>query len=98
MLLRTQKPIFHVLSIPSIPSPFLSLSLEVFLEDMAKDKDPVEGIPQKRILEERPIALSEPSPREKLPKDLQKIVDKDDGWLDQIYDGQYDSLGLRAAI
>ena len=65
---------------------------------MAKDKDPVEEIPRKRILEERPASLSEPLPREKLPKDLQKIVDKDDDWWDQIYDGQYDSPGLRAAI
>ena len=86
---------FHV---PSISSPFLSLSLELFPEEMAKGKDPVEEIPRKRILEERPAALSEPLPREKLPKDLQKIVDKDDDWWEQIYDGQYDSLGLRAAI
>lgn len=85
---------FHTFHTFSVSEPFT----RSILEDMAKDKDPVEGIPQKRILEERPIALSEPSPREKLPKDLQKIVDKDDGWLDQIYDGQYDSLGLRAAI
>jgi len=28
-----------------------------------------------------------PSPREKLPKDLQKIVDDDETLLDQIYDG-----------
>jgi hypothetical protein len=65
---------------------------------MAKDKDAVEEIPRKRILEERPVALSEPSPREKLPKDLQKIVDKDDEWWDQLYDGQYDSLGRGGAI
>jgi hypothetical protein len=95
MLCAAWKPILHI---PSISSPFLSLSPEVFSEKMAKDKNPVEEIPQKRILEERPTALSEPLPREKLPKDLQKIVDKDDDWWDQIYDGQYDSLGLRAAI
>ena len=65
---------------------------------MAKGKDPVEEIPRKRILEERPVALSEPLPREKLPEDLQKIVDKDDNLWDQVYDGQYDSLDLRAAI
>ena len=65
---------------------------------MAKDEDPVEEIPRKRILEERPASLSEPSPHEKLPKDLQKIVDKEDEWWDLVYDGQYDSLGLRAAI
>ena len=65
---------------------------------MAKDKNLVEETPPKRILEERPTAHSEPLPREKLPKDLQKIVDKDDDWWDQIYDGQYDSLGFCAAI
>jgi hypothetical protein len=65
---------------------------------MAKDKNLVEEIPQKRVLEERPTALSEPLPREKLPKDLQKIVDKDDDWWGQVYDGQYDSPGLCAAI
>jgi len=65
---------------------------------MAKDKDPVEGVPRKRILQERPTAHSEPLLREKLPKDLQKIVDKDDDWWDQIYDGQYDSPGLPAVI
>jgi hypothetical protein len=76
----------------------LSLSPEVFLQEMAKDKNLVEEIPRKRVLEERPTALSEPLPREKLPKDLQKIVDKDDDWWGQVYDGQYDSLGLCAAI
>jgi hypothetical protein len=67
-------------------------------EEMAKGKDPVEEIPRKRILEERPASLSEPLPREKLPKDLQKIVDKEDEWWDLVYDGQYDSLGFHAAI
>jgi hypothetical protein len=55
---------------------------------MAKDKNLVEEIPRKRVLEEQPTALSEPLPREKLPKDLQKIVDKDDDWWGQVYDGQ----------
>jgi fission process protein 1 len=65
---------------------------------MAKDKDSIEEIARKRRREERPASLSKPLPREKLPKDLQKIVDKEDEWWDQIYDGQYDSLGLYAAI
>ena len=57
---------------------------------MAKDKDPVEEIPRKRILEERPASLSEPIPRETLNKDLQKILDKEDDLWDSIYEGQYD--------
>jgi hypothetical protein len=81
-------------SIFSVSEPFTG----IIPEEMAKDKDPVEEIPRKRILEERPASLSEPLPREKLPKDLQKIVDKEDEWWDVIYDGQYDSLGLHAAI
>lgn len=28
-------------------------------------------------------------PREKLPKDLQKIVDRQDDWMDDLYEGQY---------
>jgi hypothetical protein len=66
--------------------------------NMAKDKDPVEEIPRRRILEERPASLSEPLPREKLPKDLQKIIDKEDDLWDTIYDGQYDFLTLLAAL
>ena len=27
-------------------------------------------------------------PREKLPKDLQKIVDRQDDWMDDLYEGQ----------
>jgi hypothetical protein len=80
-------------SIFSVSEPFTG----IIPEEMAKDKDPVEEIPRKRILEERPASLSEPLPREKLPKDLQKIVDEDE-WWDVIYDGQYDSLGLHATI
>jgi hypothetical protein len=54
---------------------------------MAKDHQP-DGPPRRRT-EERPASLSQPLPREKLPKDLQSIVDKeDDVWAD-IYDGQY---------
>jgi hypothetical protein len=65
---------------------------------MAKGKDPVEEIARKRVLEERPASLSEPLPREKLPKDLQKIIDKEDDLWDTIYDGQYDFLGLLATL
>jgi hypothetical protein len=54
---------------------------------MAKDPQPDE-VPRRRI-EERPAALSQPLPREKLPKDLQSIVDKQDDVWEEIYDGQY---------
>ena len=60
---------------------------------MAKDKDPVDELPRLRMSEERPASLSEPLPREKLNKDLQKIIDKEDDLWDSIYDGQYESLG-----
>ena len=36
---------------------------------------------------QRRAPLSPDLPREKLPKDLQKIVDDEDSLLDQIYDG-----------
>jgi hypothetical protein len=65
---------------------------------MAKDKDPVEKIPRVRLTEERPASLSEPLPRAKLPRDLQKIIDKDDDLWDTIYEGQYGFLELRCAL
>jgi hypothetical protein len=65
---------------------------------MTKDKDPVDGIPRVRVTEERPASLSEPLPREKLPKDLQKIVDKEDDLWDTIYEGQYDLRDLSSAL
>lgn len=54
---------------------------------MAKDPQP-DGLSRKRI-EERPASISQPLPREKLPKDLQLIVDKEDDVWEEIYDGQY---------
>jgi len=59
---------------------------------MAKDPQP-DAVPRQRM-DERPASLSKPLPREKLPKDLQKIVDKEDDVWDEIYDGQY-ALHLR---
>ena len=56
---------------------------------MARGKTDDE-VPRERILEERPKSLSEPLPREKLPKDLQKLADRDDDFWEQLYDGQYD--------
>ena len=65
---------------------------------MVKDKDPVEDIPRVRVTEERPASLSEPLPREKLRKDLQRIVDREDDLWDAIYEGQYDFLELSCAL
>ncbi len=62
---------------------------------MAPDKNN-EEVPRQRVLEERPASLSQPLPREKLNKDLQKIVDKEDDAWDNLYDGQYESLHVRA--
>lgn len=39
--------------------------------------------------EERPASLSQPLPREKLPRDLQKIVDQEDDFFDSLYEGEY---------
>jgi hypothetical protein len=52
---------------------------------MAKSPEP----PKPRLLEEAPASLSRPLPREKLPHDLQSIVDKQDDVWEDIYDGQY---------
>lgn len=45
--------------------------------------------PPKRLLDDAPSSLSQPLPREKLPRDLQSIVDKQDDVWEDIYDGQY---------
>ena len=65
---------------------------------MSKDKNPKEEVPRVRLLEERPASLSEPLPRENLPKDLQKIIDKEDDVWDEIYDGQYVYLDLPSIL
>jgi hypothetical protein len=53
---------------------------------MAKDsKD------EKSDTKKWPSSVTDPIPREKLPADLQKIVDRQDDWMDEIYDGQYDA-------
>jgi hypothetical protein len=36
-----------------------------------------------------PSSVTEPIPREKLNKDLQKIVDRSDDWMDELYQGEY---------
>ncbi|RMZ80187.1 hypothetical protein DV737_g3076, partial [Chaetothyriales sp. CBS 132003] len=35
-----------------------------------------------------PPSVTEPLPPEKLPDDLQKIVDRSDDWMDELYEGQ----------
>lgn len=50
------------------------------------DNDQV--VPRQRK-EAKPASLSQTLPREKLPKDLQKIVDREDDFLDSLYEGQY---------
>jgi len=52
---------------------------------MGKDS---EGVPRQRPLEGRLASPSEPQPREKLPDDLQKLVDREDELWDQLYEGQ----------
>lgn len=39
-----------------------------------------------------PSSVTDPIPREKLPADLQKIVDRSDDWMDDLYEGQYGLL------
>ena len=50
---------------------------------MAKDNQDEKMDPKKW-----PSSVTEPVPREKLPADLQKIVDRSDDWMDDLYDGQ----------
>jgi len=53
---------------------------------MPQDKKD-EHAPRQRM-DEPPASLSQPLPREKLPTDLQKIIDSEDDFLDSLYDGQ----------
>lgn len=51
-----------------------------------KDKELRDLVP-----EGAPSSVTEIIPRgQKLPKDLQKLVDKDDSFFDDLYDGQYE--------
>lgn len=53
---------------------------------MAREENE-EAVPRKQSEERRPL-VSEPLPRGKLPEDLQKIIDREDDFLDALYDGQ----------
>lgn len=55
---------------------------------MGRRQENDESVPRERQ-EERPTSLSQPLPREKLPKELQHIVDRDDDFFDSLYAGQY---------
>ncbi len=50
-----------------------------------------ETVPRQRK-EDRPPSLSKALPREKLPKDLQKLVDREDDFFESLYEGQYVQL------
>ena len=54
---------------------------------MVSKKQDLEDIPQVRS-EPRPEALAKPVRREQLPEDLQKLVDKEDDFLDRLYEGR----------
>lgn len=51
------------------------------------------------VPEGAPDSVTEKLPREKLPRSLQKIVDKqdDEDWLDQLYDGKYGAASLHSS-
>lgn len=51
---------------------------------MSSNKDPNNPV-QKRVKH----SDDDPLPREKLPADLQKIVDNEESLFEQIYDGTY---------
>ena len=56
---------------------------------MAKDSQvEQDGVPRLRKGEERPASLSSAVPRGKLNKNLQKIIDREDDFMDELYDGQ----------
>ena len=45
---------------------------------------------KKLIPEGAPASISEHLPREKLNKDLQGLVDRQDSFFDELYDGTYE--------
>jgi len=54
---------------------------------MASEDKRNESEDARKRREEPPAALSKPLPREKLPNELQKLVDRDDDFFDALYDG-----------
>ena len=50
---------------------------------------------EKLVPEGAPASVTDHLPRQKLPKDLQKLSDKDDDFFDGLYDGQYEACPLR---
>lgn len=49
-----------------------------------KEEEEKDGVLRLRD-EPRPDSLNKPVPREKLPKDLQQLVDRDDDYYDELY-------------
>ena len=47
---------------------------------------------KKLVPEGAPASISEQLPREKLNKDLQGLVDRQDSFFDELYDGQYETV------
>ena len=47
---------------------------------------------KKLVPEGAPASVSAPLPREKLNKDLQGLVDRQDSFFDELYDGQYEIM------
>ena len=52
-------------------------------------RDPKADDARKYAPEGAPDSVTERLPRAKLSKDLQSIVDKEDDWLDSLYEGGY---------
>lgn len=49
----------------------------------------------KRLVPEgAPASISEHVPREKLNKDLQGLIDRQDSFFDELYDGQYELTSI----
>jgi len=55
-------------------------------------RDSKEDELKKLVPEGAPTSVSEHLPREKLNKDLQGLVDRQDSFFDELYDGQYEML------
>ena len=53
----------------------------------SKESDPTDvDVPHERK-EERPPSLSQPTPKRELNKDLKRILEREESWFDNIYDG-----------
>lgn len=62
-----------------------------------KGKKSPEDVPRIRD-EAPPEALAKPIPRGELPKDLQKLIDREDDFMDRLYEGRYAQTYFRKAV